>query len=368
MLTDKKLITLIIFILIFCFRFYGQEQNFTLKTVIIDPGHGGIDPGANIGILYEKDIVLQVALKAGQLIKRNFPDVKVVFTRDKDVFVPLSERADIANKEKADLFISIHVNYCSTERVRGAETYILGQHRSEENLEVAKMENSVILLEEDYTTRYEGFDPTSAESYIMFEMLQNQFLEQSRLFAEKLQTSFTDKAKRHDRGVRQAGFLVLRRTSMPGVLVELGFLSNQEELKYLKSFKGQNDLAHSIYEAFAEYKLRFDEKNLAVYTNGDGKELKTPFFNPDSQTNLNMIKGTFYGIQIFASKQEFGFNDVRFKSIKPVCYLKENDIYKYIIHVEQEKDSTLKSLPNAKQLFGDCFPIKIQNGVKVKFE
>ncbi|MCF8357976.1 MAG: N-acetylmuramoyl-L-alanine amidase [Prolixibacteraceae bacterium] len=363
-----KVFILIVF-LAFTLQVNGEGDDYKLKTVVIDPGHGGIDPGANIGILYEKDIVLPVALKAGQLIKRNFPEVEVIFTREKDVFVPLSERADIANKAKADLFMSIHINYCSTERVNGAETYILGQHRSQENLEVAKMENSVILLEEDYTTRYEGFDPTSAESYIMFEMIQNQFLEQSRLFAEKLQYRFVNSAKRRDRGVRQAGFLVLRRTSMPSVLVELGFLSNGNEQKYLKSRRGQNDLAQSLYEAFSEYKARFDERNQAVVKNGEQQaQFKISSLRSDTLNDLSQAKGTLYGIQIFASGQFFDSGDERFKSAEPICFLKENEIYKYIIQLSTVKAEVLESLHSLRQVFGDCFPVKIENGVKVKFE
>lgn len=368
MLRVAKVYILIAF-MIFTLRVNGIGDDYKLKTVVIDPGHGGIDPGANVGILYEKDIVLLVALKAGQLIKRNFPEVEVIFTREKDVFVPLSERADIANKAKADLFMSIHINYCSTEKVSGAETYILGQHRSQENLEVAKMENSVILLEEDYTTRYEGFDPTSAESYIMFEMIQNQFLEQSRLFAEKLQYRFNNSAKRRDRGVRQAGFLVLRRTSMPSVLIELGFLSNSIEQKYLKTRKGQNDLAQSIYEAFAEYKVRFDERNLAIGKNGGQQAHFTlSDLRSDTLNDLSLTQGSLYGIQIFASGHYFDVNDERFKSAKPVCFLKEKELYKYIIQLNTSKEKVLELLPSVRHVFGDCFPVKIENGVKVQFE
>jgi len=172
----------------------GQTDAYSIKKVVIDAGHGGKDPGATVGKSYEKDIVLDVALKTGKLIKKMYPDVKVILTRDGDFFVPLKDRADLANKQKADLFISIHANICSNNSTSGTETYILGRHRSEENLEVAKMENSVILLEDDYTTKYEGFDPNSAESYIMFELIQNEFLEQSRMFAEKVQNHFTSHA------------------------------------------------------------------------------------------------------------------------------------------------------------------------------
>ncbi|HPR61530.1 MAG TPA: N-acetylmuramoyl-L-alanine amidase, partial [Prolixibacteraceae bacterium] len=186
----KQIFLLITIIVQFFGSINAQESTFELKTVVIDAGHGGKDPGAIIGEVKEKDIVLDVALLTGKLIKDKYPEVNVIYTRSKDVFIPLADRAEIANKNKADLFISLHVNVFKQSSIYGAETFILGNHRSEENLKVAQLENSVILLEEDYSTRYEGFDPNSAESYIMFELIQNEFLEQSRFFADQIQNSF----------------------------------------------------------------------------------------------------------------------------------------------------------------------------------
>jgi len=231
-----------------------------LEIVVIDAGHGGKDPGAVVGKAHEKDIVLQIALRLGNFIKEKLPDVKVIYTRSTDVFVPLFERSVIANKNNADLFISIHANYCATPSIKGTETYVLGLHRTIDNLNVAKKENSVILLEKDYTTRYEGFDPNLSESYIMFELIQNTHIDQSVAFAGILQDSFRQHAQRASRDVRQAGFLVLRETAMPGVLIETGYLSNQSEANYLMTSEGQETIAYSIFNSFKLYKEKFESR------------------------------------------------------------------------------------------------------------
>ena len=202
-----------------------------LETVVIDAGHGGKDPGTVVGNFHEKDIALAIALRLGDLIKEKSPGVRVIYTRNKDIFIPLFERSVIANKNNADLFISIHVNFCTSPSIKGTETYVLGLHRTEDNLNVAKKENSAILLEKDYTTRYEGFNPNLSESYIMFELIQDANIGQSVEFAGILQDSFREHAQRTNRDVRQAGFLVLRETAMPSVLIETGYLSNPSEAK-----------------------------------------------------------------------------------------------------------------------------------------
>lgn len=244
----------------------GQKNESVLpKTVIIDAGHGGKDPGTVVGNAKEKNIVLDIALKLGNLIKSNQHNIKVVFTRDGDYFVPLMDRAQIANKLNANLFISIHANYCGSPEIYGTETYVLGLHRTEDNLNVAKKENSVILLEDDYTKRYEGFNPNLSESYIMFELLQDAFLDQSLRFASILQSNFKELAQRRDREVRQAGFLVLRETSMPSVLIETGYLSNKKENSFLMSESGRSEIAHSIYGSLVNYLNKIDVKdNLTV--------------------------------------------------------------------------------------------------------
>lgn len=239
-------------------------KNSKPMVVIIDPGHGGKDPGAVNKGIREKDIVLGIGLKLGKHITDNYPDIKVVYTRSTDVFVPLIERSRIANKNKADLFISLHANHCGTPATRGTETFVLGLHRSTENLEVAKKENSVILLEDDYTTTYEGFDPNLSESYIMFELVQDIYMDQSLLFADAIQNQFKNRLQTTNRGVKQAGFLVLRQSSMPSVLVEAGFLSNQAEANYLNSEEGQRNIALSIFEAFRKIKGKGASTNTAV--------------------------------------------------------------------------------------------------------
>lgn len=230
--------------------------------VVIDAGHGGRDGGAVRGTYKEKDINLNVALALGRLIEANMNDVKVVYTRKSDVFVDLYKRAEIANKAKANLFISIHTNSTAakTTTASGADTYILGLARSEENLAVAKRENSVILLEDNYSKRYEGFDPNSPESNIIFEFMTDKYMEQSLQFASNVQNGFSKVAKRVDRGVLQAGFLVLRESSMPSVLIELGFINNPAEAKYLTSSMGQRAMASSIYTGLEAYKKEFDKK------------------------------------------------------------------------------------------------------------
>jgi N-acetylmuramoyl-L-alanine amidase len=224
-------------------------------TLVIDAGHGGKDPGAIGRKSKEKNINLAVALAFGKLVEQNCPDVKVVYTRKTDVFVELDERANIANRNKADLFVSIHVNSTAAKNgPQGTETYTLGMHRAADNLEVAKRENSVITLESNYEQKYEGFDPKSSESYIIFELMQDKNMEQSVNFAKLVQQQFKSTAGRVNKGVYQAGFLVLRATSMPSALIELGYINNANEETYLCSAAGQSALAKSIYNAFKAYK------------------------------------------------------------------------------------------------------------------
>ena len=237
---------------------WGAEKPF---VIVIDAGHGGKDPGAVGRVAKEKDLNLSVALKLGARIASKHKDVSVVYTRRTDRFVGLDDRAVIANRCDADLFVSIHANAASTQSVSGTETYVLGLARSKENLEVAKRENAAILLEDNYEQRYEGFDPRQAESYIIFEFIQDKHMDQSIEFASYVQRYFKS-ARRIDRGVKQAGFLVLRKTSMPAVLVEIGYLSNYTEEKYMNSAKGQTTIANAIYEAFVKYKRAFERKSL----------------------------------------------------------------------------------------------------------
>ena len=224
-------------------------------TLVIDAGHGGKDPGAQSKTAKEKNINLAVALAFGKFVEQNCKDVKVVYTRKTDVFVELDERANIANRAKADLFVSIHTNSTAAKvGPQGTETYTLGMHRAADNLAVAKRENSVITLEKGYEEKYEGFDPNSSESYIIFELMQDKNMESSVKLAALVQKQFRSTAGRIDKGVHQAGFLVLRATSMPSILIELGYINNPNEAAYLTSTAGVNALAKSIYNAFVAYK------------------------------------------------------------------------------------------------------------------
>lgn len=249
-----------ILFLLSLFTFYGAKANnsFSIKTIVIDAGHGGKDPGA-IGFnkTYEKDVALAVALKFGEYIQKNFPDVKVIYTRKTDVFLELHQRAEIANKAKADLFVAIHCNSSTNSEVYGTSTYILGLHRTEANLEVAKRENAVILLEEDQDKHYE-FNPNTPEGHIIMSMKQNAFLDQSIDFAAKFEGQLENYASRKSMGVKQAGFYVLYKTAMPSLLAEIGFISNPEEEKYLNSAKGQDQIASSLFNAFKDYKTEME--------------------------------------------------------------------------------------------------------------
>jgi N-acetylmuramoyl-L-alanine amidase len=232
-----------------------------VDVVVIDAGHGGKDHGTSGKISKEKDVALKIALKLGGYIEKNFPAVKVIYTRKDDRYLALDERAAIANKAKADLFICIHANANYNVRAFGTETYVMGLHKDESNLSVAKRENSVILMDENYHERYEGFDPNSPESYILFTLTQSAYQESSLRFAQFVEEQFKDRVGRVSRGVKQAGFVVLWRTTMPSVLIETGFLSNSPEEKFLASAEGQDLIASGIYRAFKEYKSEVDSIN-----------------------------------------------------------------------------------------------------------
>ena len=235
-------------------------------TLVIDAGHGGHDSGAVGAYSKEKDINLSTALAFGRYVEQNCPDVNVIYTRKRDVFVTLHGRADIANRAKADLFISIHTNSVpGSKTARGLETYTLGMHRASDNLDVAKRENSVILVEKDYKQHYEGFDPNSAESYIIFEFMQDHNMAKSVDMAKQVQSNVCSLAARPNKGVKQAGFLVLRETSMPSCLIELGFISTPSEEQYLNNKTNIDNIARGIYNAFVAYKRKYDSNPTITY-------------------------------------------------------------------------------------------------------
>lgn len=236
-----------------------NESKFYVKTIVIDAGHGGTDPGCTYGGVYEKDINLKIALELGRLIQENMKDVKVVYTRSTDVFIELHRRPEIAHKNNANVFISIHCNANENSAAKGTETYVMGVDKSSANLKVAMKENSVIKMEENYLEKYEGFDPTSPEAYIIFSLYQDAFQDQSLLLASKIEEHFKKSANRISKGVKQAAFLVLWKNSMPSVLIETGFLSNPEEREYLSSKNGQAQIANAIFKAFDEYRSELEE-------------------------------------------------------------------------------------------------------------
>lgn len=353
-------VLLLIFLTSFFIKPYAQSANGIesnkIKTVVIDPGHGGKDPGAVGKNSYEKDIVLDISLKLGILFEENFPDIKFIFTRDSDVFIPLHERAEIANRNKADLFISIHANSIPTPTSSGTETLVLGLHRADENFEVAKRENSVILLEEDYNTTYEGFDPNSPESYIIFSLMQNLYFEQSINFGAYVQDKFKVVAKRKDRGVKQYGLLVLARSSMPGVLIETGFISNPDEEKYLMSEEGQNKIAYSIYEAFNEYKNAIESKSAFSVEYDQTKEDTSDIIN----TNLNN-QGIRFKVQVNASKTEIPIDSDYFKGFDNVEVFFVKDVYKYAVGSADTYAEILEFSKKVKVQFPGAFIIALKD-------
>jgi len=337
-----------------------------IKLVVIDPGHGGKDAGAIFGNSREKDIVLDIALKLGHYITARYPDTKVIYTRTKDVFVPLHQRANIANKNKADLFISVHVNYVESRSVRGTETFVLGQHRSKDNFEVAKKENAVILLEDDYSITYEGFDPNSPESNIMFEMVQDEYLDQSVEFAAAIQREFRDHSNRHDRSVKQAGFLVLRQTTMPSVLVEAGFISNAAERNFMVSEAGKISLATSIFNAFKTYKKKVEEQssfhlvteNVQIEALPETDELHG-LANENSEMPENDI---YYSVQVAALSNKIAPHPRNFQGETTIFNLNSGNIYRYFSGRFTNYEKAEAEKQRLQNKFGGAFVVAIENG------
>lgn len=340
--------------------FPGKQQNDIshIRTVVIDPGHGGKDPGAVYGNAREKEIVLDIALRLGNYIKSSFPDVKVVYTRDKDVFVPLYQRAAIANKNDADLFISIHVNAVSRGNAQGTETYILGQNRTNENLEVAKKENSVILLEADYKTTYEGFDPNSPESYIMFELVQEEYLEQSAMLASAIQDQFRERVQRIDRSVKQAGFLVLRQIAMPGILVEAGFLSHPAERKFLQSDTGRDYLASAMFRAFRDYKRKIEAKSSFHLVTTPATETTLAAGVPAIIKDESSL---FFSIQIASLSRNIEPAPVNFKGEKNVFVKYTGTGYRYFSGKHASAEEARAEQKRLQKKFKGAFVVAFEN-------
>ena len=338
-------------------------------VLVIDAGHGGHDPGAIGRISKEKDINLKVALAVGKLIERNCPDVKVVYTRKRDVFVPLNRRSDIANEAKADLFISIHTNsLANNHTARGASTWTLGLAKSEANLKVAQRENAVILYEDDYQTRYAGFNPNSAESYIIFELMQDKYMEQSVRLASLVQEQFRRTCRRVDRGVHQAGFLVLKASAMPSVLIELGFISTPAEERYLNTEQGIGNLSNGIYQAFLAYKqaqahhpVSQPDKPVQVAEASSPAPVEDTEEAPASASTGKPV----FKVQIFASSELLKGNDKRLKGLKGVEHYRENGLYKYTYGASEDYNRVLRTRRSVAGKFKEAFIIAFKDGRKM---
>jgi len=294
---------------------------YRIDRVVLDAGHGGKDPGAIGAHAREKDIALALALKTGEYIEKYIPGVEVIYTRKTDEFIELHRRAKIANDARADLFISIHCNASKSSVAYGTETYVMGLHKSEANLEVAKLENAAILNEENFSDMYEGFDPGKDEDYITLTMFQNAFLEQSTLLADEIQRQFRDRVKRKDRGVFQAGFLVLYKTTMPGVLVETGFISNPEDEKFLMSDDGQAYIASAIFRAFKFYKEEMERSDNKAEVVHD--YIKEPDPEPVKATEV------FFRVQFTSSRTKKTFDHKKEKDIPDIREYQADGWYKY---------------------------------------
>ncbi len=354
LLNAKWVFFLSFFVCLFPNMALSQQTTKKISKVVIDPGHGGKDSGT-MGTKrykkYEKDIALAISLKLGRYIENNYPDIELIYTRKEDVFLALRERTDIANNLDADLFISIHCDGFTNSNASGASVFVMGMSKLKANMDVAMRENSVIYLEDNYEETYEGFDPKSPESYIIFSLMQNTYLDQSILLAENIENQFATRAKRKSRGVKQAPFYVISRANMPSVLVEAGFLTNPEEEDFLHTEKGQNDIALSIYKAFSIYKSNIE--NISLNSSKDQEEvlISNPIFKVQVATSLNSIKrnSVFLNLNI----QE----------------IKTEGVYKYFIGDTEDKNE-IDILKNEliNKGFEDAFVVAFYKGLQISVQ
>ena len=341
-------------------------------TLVLDAGHGGKDPGAVGRTSKEKDLNLKLALEVGRLIKAQYPDVKVIYTRSTDVFIPLQERADIANKANADLFISIHTNSSEYKAPCGVETFILGTEKMEQNLDVAMRENAVMKLEADYKTTYQGFDPNSIDSYIMFELMQNSHMEQSLQFATLVQNHFVGHLNREDRGVRQAAFWVLLKTACPSILFEMGFISNPDEEKFLNQSGSISKMAQLLVQSFGEYthKQAVKQESLSKEPEQSRTDPVQPAAEPVKPTAEEPVREplrpaaedlpkTYYAVQIAASRTPLEPDDPRLKGIE-YDTIHAGEWIKYYTAPNIDRAKVSSSQQQLKSRYPDCWIIKFQ--------
>ncbi|WP_417603429.1 N-acetylmuramoyl-L-alanine amidase family protein [Owenweeksia hongkongensis] len=366
---------------------YAQpSQKEGVHTVVIDAGHGGHDPG-NLGTrrykTTEKDIALLVALKVGSYIQENFKDVKVIYTRSTDVFVDLQERAKIANRAEADLFISIHCDAFTKSSVSGATSLVMGQNHDDDNLRVAMRENSVIYLEENYEEKYEGFDPNNPSSYIAFSVYQGAFMLQSVSFAQKVQDQFRTRVGRKDRGVKQQPLMVTKMAVMPSVLIELGFLTNPTEEDFLNSEKGQSYMASAIYRAFKEYKEEREQFHLEIAPATPpvqtkpaptpvqpkiGTENKSVEKTPSSEPTIKQVdtKEVYYCVQLATSGIKKELFPQNFKGVEGVRFYEDGGLYKYIVgQTTNLKTAEALKMKMKDAGFKDAFVVALADGNRI---
>jgi N-acetylmuramoyl-L-alanine amidase len=355
----RYIFTTALFLLVFLLSAGAQYQ---IHRVVIDAGHGGKDPGAIGKNSREKDIALAIALKTGEYIKKYLPDVDVIYTRKTDVFVELYRRAKIANDNKANLFISIHCNASKSTAASGTETYVMGLHKSTAQLEVAKLENAAILNEENFSDMYEGFDPNQDEDYITLTMFQDAFLEQSTMLADEIQRQFRERVNRKDRGVFQAGFLVLYKTTMPGVLVETGFISNANDERFLMSDEGQVYIASAIFRAFKFYKEEMERKD-----NKAQQVVKDYYKEPVVATPPPEV---WFRVQFTSSKTKKVFDSKKYKDMPDIKEYKADGWYKYSTGNFKSYDEALRHQKYVRETkkFKDAFIICFLKNERISLE
>jgi len=357
----NKLIHFVSFIIVLTFSsitIQAYQQPTDKFVVVLDAGHGGHDPG-NLGNGYkEKDIALDIVLDVGAELEKN-PNIKVIYTRKTDVFVDLFVRGKIANEANADLFVSVHCNAHSSQAY-GTETFVLGIHRNKTNFEVAKKENAVIYLENDYEKNYGGFDPNSPEATISILLGQEEYLDQSIMLASMIQENFTKSLRRNDRGVKQAGLIVLHQTVMPSVLVEVGFLTNNAEGRSLNSKKGQNEMAGAIEKAILDYKSNLDlnvTDNIFIDEDPIVDNNDSPVYTDENLT---------YKVQIAASSRKLALMPYNFKGLDDITREKEGNLYRYFYGNTSDYNKVIKLQNDAKQKgYNSCFIVTFKDGKKV---
>ena len=394
----KKITLLLALMCMLVVTAFAANKRFTL---VIDPGHGGHDAGARGAMSKEKDVNLTVALRFGKYVEQNMPEVRVIYTRTQDKFVPLHERANIANRANADLFISVHTNALPAGKVaRGFETYTLGMHRAKDNLDVAMRENSVISMEKGFEQTYEGFDPKSSESYIIFEFIQGKNMERSVDLARMIQRSVCDSGCRPDKGVHQAGFLVLRETSMPSCLIELGFITTPDEERLLNDNAKVDDIAKGIYEAFAKYKNKYDRSVSVPYRAANRQESTLPKIVPDSykeeaenrrvkkqepvrktrasktddsdrkadtvasQSRNAPKNAPVFKLQIFVGNRNLRKGDAHFKGETEFDSFQEGNLVKYTLGASTNYNEIYRLRKEKMEKFPEAFIIAFKNGEK----